>query len=318
MLVDGWIDVHAHFFPPESEDARRTRVDALRQADWRIDTMDPWDAERTIASMDRTGIQMQMLSYVPPEHDLVGPANDYGAELVATYPDRFGLLAALPTDDPDACLAEIRRVATEIRADGFAVQSLYRGVHLGDSRLEPVWAELNRRKAMVFAHPNAYGSDMGRPTALFEVAFQTARIFADMLYSGIFRRYPEIRFIVAHCGGGLPAISGRLALLGNERWVPNPNQLTPTEMRQHLRRLYLDTAATMPTGLAPALLMTTPDHILYGSDSGVPCTTDATVDANLTALLEFNGLTTERKHRIGRNALALFPAAAERIMAAGS
>ncbi|MTD54700.1 amidohydrolase family protein [Amycolatopsis pithecellobii] len=316
MPVGAWIDVHAHFFPPESDDERQARVDALRQAGWCIDRMDSWDARRTLDAMDRTGIQMQMLSYVPPEHHLVRAANDYGAELVGEYPDRFGLLAALPTDDPDACLAEIRRVPAELRADGFAVQSLYRGVHLGDSRLEPVWAELNSRKAVVFAHPNAYGSEMGRPTALFEVAFQTARIFVDMLYSGVFRRYPEIRFVVAHGGGGLPAISGRLALLGHERWVPNPGRITPAEMRQHLRRLYVDTAATMPTALAPALHMTTPDHILYGSDSGVPCTTDATVEANLIALLECGELTTDQKHRVGRNALALFPAAAERIAAA--
>jgi len=59
---------------------------------------------------------------------------------------------------------------------------------------------------------------------------------------------------------------------------------TPSEMRQHLRRLFLDTAATMPTGLGAALLMTTPDKIVYGSDCGVPCTTDATMDANIVSV----------------------------------
>ena len=151
-----------------------------------------------------------------------------------------------------------------------------------------------------------------------DVAFQTAHTFADMLYAGVFRRYPDIRFVVAHCGGALPAVSGRLLLLGNERWIPNPHQVTPTEMRQHLRRLFLDTAATMPTGLGAALLMTTPDKIVYGSDCGVPCTTDATMDANIEAMLAFGGLTPEQIQAIGRNALTLFPAAAARIEAAKS
>ena len=86
-------------------------------------------------------------------------------------------------------------------------------------------------------------------------------------------------------------------------------------MRQHLRRLFLDTAATMPTGLGAALLTTTPDKIVYGSDCGVPCTTDATMDANIEALLAFDGLTPEQIQSIGRNALTLFPAAAARIEA---
>jgi hypothetical protein len=59
--------------------------------------------------------------------------------------------------------------------------------------------------------------------------------------------------------------------------------------------------------------MTTPDHLVYGSDCGVPCTTDATMQMNLEALLSYAGLTPDQIERIGHNALALFPAAAERI-----
>ena len=112
--------------------------------------------------MDRTGIQMQMLSYVPPDMAKLREANDYGAQLVREHPGRFGLLAALPTHNLETCLAEITRAAGELGADGFAVQCLYEEVYLSDSRLEPVWAELNRRCAVVFAHPNAYGSAFGR------------------------------------------------------------------------------------------------------------------------------------------------------------
>ncbi len=318
MLVDHWIDIHGHFFPPAPLAAQQEIARQLRQACWCIEEPVSWDPATTLAYMDRTGIQMQMLSYVPPDVAKLRETNDYGAQLVREHPGRFGLLAALPTHDPEACLAEVARAADELGADGFAVQCLYKDVYLSDGRLEPVWAELNRRRAVVFAHPNAYGSAWGRPAALMDVAFQTAHTFADMLYAGVFRRYPDIRFVVAHCGGALPAVSGRLLLLGNERWIPNPHQVTPTEMRQHLRRLFLDTAATMPTELGAALLMTTPDKIVYGSDCGVPCTTDATMDANIEALLAFEGLTPEQIHAIGRNALTLFPAAAARIEAAKS
>jgi 6-methylsalicylate decarboxylase len=97
------------------------------------------------------------------------------------------------------------------------------------------------------------------------------------------------------------------------RWVPNPQKITPVELRQQLRRLFLDTAATMPTGLAAALQMTTSDRIVDGSDCGAPCTTDATMDANIESVLAFDGLSSEQIQEIGRNAPKLFPVAATRM-----
>jgi predicted TIM-barrel fold metal-dependent hydrolase len=154
---------------------------------------------------------------------------------------------------------------------------------------------------------------MGRPCALAEVTFETARTVIDMLYSGTFRKFPNVKFVLAHCGGAIPALSGRLLLLGHESWVPNPNRVTHSEFRAHLRRLYLDTAATCPTTLEPAMAMTTHDYLVYGSDCGVPCTTDATMQVNIEALLSYAGLPREQIEDIGHNALRLFPAAAERI-----
>jgi predicted TIM-barrel fold metal-dependent hydrolase len=313
MRVDRWIDVHGHFFPPMSQGERQQLVEALRQACWCVDRLEEWTPEATLDYMDRTGIQMQMLSYVPPQLERLQRANDYGASVVRQHPDRFGLLAALPSSDPVACLTEIERAARQLSPDGFAMQALYNGVPLSDPSLEPVWAELNRRRAVVFAHPNAYGSAWNRPAAVMEVAFQTAHVFADMLYAGVFRRHPDIRFIVTHSGGALPALSGRLLLLGTEPWVPNPSHITRAEMREVFGRLFLDTAATMPTGLAAALAMTGPEKIVYGSDCGVPCSSEDTMNRNLEALLTFQGLTAEEIQAIGRNALTLFPEAAARI-----
>ena len=290
-----------------------TVVQFMRAACWCVDDAPVWSVEATLAYMDRTGIQMQMLSNIPKDLESLRASNDFGAGLVTDHPDRFGLLAALPTDDPDAALAEIERAEEELHPDGYTVTCSYNGTDLGDEKLEPVWAELARRRAVVFAHPDAYRlGEQGRPAALLDVAFETTRTFVDMLYGGVFRRHPDVRFVVAHCGAALPALSGRLMLLGLESWVPNPEKLTPSEMRAHLRRLHLDTAATSPTTLAAALSMTTHERLVYGSDCGVSCTTDATMDCNLEALLNFPGLSGEQLTGIGRRAFALFPAAAER------
>lgn len=286
----------------------------MREAKFLVPEPYNWTPESTLSYLDKAGIAMQMLSNIPKQLDALKESNDYAASLVRQHPSRFGQLAALPTDDPKEALSEIERATSEYRADGFAVTCNYNGVYLGDASLEPVWSELNRRHAVVFVHPDAYApASMGRPSPLIEVAFETARTVVDMIYAAVFRQHPRITFILAHCGGALPVLSGRLKLLGTEPWVPNPHNITKEEIQDQLASLYLDTAATAPTGMAPALHMVSADHLVYGADCGVPCSTEATMEANRKAVLEFEGLSQEQRTAIGRNVLALFPAAAQRL-----
>jgi predicted TIM-barrel fold metal-dependent hydrolase len=191
-----------------------------------------------LAYLDRAGISMQMLSIVPKPLDALKASNDYGAELVKRHPSRFRLLAALPIDDPQACLAETRRVKMELHADGFAAMCQYNGVYLGDLILERVMEELDRQGVVVFMHPDAYKPAVqGRPVPLIEVAFETTRTLVDMLNAGTFRKYSNIRFIAAHGGGALPLLADRLEWLGTEPWVPNPNNITKKEIKEQLSRL---------------------------------------------------------------------------------
>lgn len=314
-MVNNWIDVHAHFNPPRTKDESEVRWEAMQKADWTGPKPEDWNLNSTLDYMGRVGIAMQMLSNIPKTLDALQTSNNFGASIVAQHPSRFGLLAALPTDNPDAALEEIERGYGELKADGFAVTCCYNGIYLSDPSLEPVWAELSRRKATVFAHPDAHApGSFGRPSPVLEVAFETTRTIVDMLYAGVFRRHPEFRLVLAHCGAALPALSGRLMLLGTQPWIPNPNGITQDEMREHLQKLFLDTAMTGSAHtIAPALAMTDCDHIVYGSDCGVPCTTDATAMANIEALLNFSGLTPDQIEQVGHNALRLFPAAAERL-----
>lgn len=182
MPVNQWIDIYAHFFPPETDAVREARRVSMTEAGWIIAEPPRWDPETVLAYMDRTGIAMQMLSNIPKTLDTLRNSNEYAASLVKKFPARFGMLTALPTDSPDDALTEIERAYSQLHTDGFAVTCHYNGVYLSDARLDPVWKELDRRNAVVFAHPNAYApSVMGRPCALIEVAFETARTVVDML-----------------------------------------------------------------------------------------------------------------------------------------
>ncbi|KAI2844411.1 hypothetical protein CBS12448_2461 [Aspergillus niger] len=316
----GWLDIHGHFQVPKSEAAAREGMKAFHQACFLVQEPYHWQADETLRYNDTAGVQLQMLSAIPP-----GPveglrqSNDYGAQMVRQWPGRFGLLAGLPTDNPDACLEEIQRVTNRnsehyrIPADGFATSTVYNGVSLADPRLRPVWEELHTRRAVVHIHPNALAPPQhGLPAPLVEVALDTTRTVVAMLYQGVFRDFPDIVFVLGHCGAAVPVLSGRLALLGTENWVPNPQGLRREDVEAALRRLYVDTAATAKTGLAPAVHMCGVAHCVYGSDCGVPCSTATTMDENRSDVGRFemeNGIPPET---IGMNGWRLFPAAAER------
>lgn len=81
-----------------------------------------------------------------------------------------------------------------------------------------------------------------------------------MLYQRVFSTYPNINFIFAHCGGALPVLTGRVALLGAETWVRNPNGVTSEEFRSQIASLWFDTAATAETGLQPAAKVAGIEH----------------------------------------------------------
>jgi len=104
---------------------------------------------------------------------------------------------------------------------------------------------------------------LGRPGALIEAPLDTARTVVDMLYAGVFRRYQNFNVILAHGGGVLPTLAGRLDTLGPWPlgWADNPQHVTTAEMAQAykpsqaifalaLDRLALDAADVLHCSLA--------------------------------------------------------------------
>lgn len=316
MTTSKWIDVHGHFYPPASDAEREKKWKAMQDGQFLVSKEATlWDPESIIAYLDKAGVQMQMISNIPKTLDELRSSNDYGASIVRKYPTRFGLLAALPTDNPEEALKEIERAYSTLHADGFAVTCHYNGVYLGDVSVDPIWAELDKRKATVFTHPNAYApADMGRPSPLIEVAFETARTVVDMLYQTTFKKFPNINWIISHAGGALPALSGRLKLLGAEPWVPNPNKITVEDIKEQLGRLYVDTAATGTIEtIGPAVAMTGKEHLVYGSDCGVPCSNEKTLEQNRRAVHDLSILSNGEVEALGERAFELFPSAKKRL-----
>jgi predicted TIM-barrel fold metal-dependent hydrolase len=238
----------------------------------------PWTIEQSLAEMDRGGIQTAVLSVSPPgiwfgeaaqARTLARTINDYGAKMSQDSPGRYGLFAALPLPDIEGSLREIEYAFTTLKADGIGVMTNYGDRWLGDASFAPVWEELNRRKAVVYTHPNTPSccrdikDEVGPGT--IEWATDTTRTAASLLFSGTAARYPDIRWILSHGGGTTPYLLGRF--VRQEAEMKEKERRLPKGLMYELRKFYYDTAQANHPGALAALLDLAPvSQIMYGTD----------------------------------------------------
>ena len=313
-IASGRIDVHAHYVPAELQ-ASLPAAPIFRG-------FASWEPLAALEVMDRQGIATAILSMViwTGMFAAVGDAaaarrvarlsNEAAAEAIRSHPGRFGGFARLPLPDADAALAEIDYALGTLRLDGVVLLTNHDGVYLGDSRLDPVFDELNRRKAVVFLHPALPAgfeqTSLGYVPSLIEFVFDTTRAVTHLVLSGTLERCPGLRLIVPHAGGTIPFLVDRISLLA-ARFVPGTETRAPAGVEAYLARLYYELAiATNPHAVASVLQLVGPEHLLYGSDW--PALDEADVQSLIQALDGNPLLHPGDRARIERqNALELFP-----------
>ncbi len=269
-----------------------------------------WTPEVSLAAMDAHGVATAVVSISPPgfsiaDATLCAWCNEYAADMMQRYPGRFGSFASLPLPDIDASLSEIGHALDSLKAQGICLLTNYGGRTLGDPLFDPVFAELERRGAVVYVHPNeAPGAPLvGLPPASLEFPFDTTRAIANMLFTGTFARTRNIRYIFSHAGGTVPFLAERLARLERR---PDLKVHAPDGVLAELRRLHYDVALSAgPLTLGATLRFTTPDKLLFASD--FPHAPVEAMAGTVTGLARAN-LTEEDRIMIERGtALSLMP-----------
>ncbi len=266
------IDVHAHFLPEFYREALISQGHAQPDG---FPYIPEWAAVEHVAAMDRLDIETSWLSISSPgvhlgsdamASDLARAVNEEGRRAVADHPGRFGLFASLPLPDVDAAMAEIAHCCDRLDVRGFALLTNVGGAYLGDAAFEPIFRELDRRRARVFIHPTSppcwEQTSLGRPRPMLEFLFDTTRAVVDLVLGGTVARYPGIEIIVPHAGATLPMVADRInvfaALVGAGAEV---------DVLRDLARLHFDLAGyPLPRQLDALLTLTTMDHLHYGSD----------------------------------------------------
>ena len=291
-----------------------------------LDFVPPWTPETGLRLMDEVGIGLSVLSM--PEagvhfddtenKDRARRINEYLAGLAAQHPTRRGAMAALPVTDIDAALAELAYALDVLDMDAVSLPTSVRDVYLGDAFFDPLFEELNRRRATVFVHPvQAKASEplnLGLNQSLLEFPFDTTRMIANMIFSGAVDRFPDISFIASHGGGTLPFLLGRLQILEPATGAgPGRTKLSAQQIQEGAASFYYDlTAATSKAQLTALTEMVPASRLLVGFD--IPFMPAPTMRPALDAIRDWPGFTdTDVEKILHTNAAELFPKVAARL-----
>ena len=312
------IDVHHHILPDYF-------WRATNEADSPVGGIapPPWSKEAALSYLDDAGTNVAITSISTPgvhmgdndaARDLARRVNELSAKLIHERPDRFGGFAALPLPDVDGALRELEYALDVLKLDGVVLFSNARGIYLGDKRFAPLFAELERREAVVFVHPtlspDPSAHSLGLPDTLIDFTADTTRAVAQLHYGNTFARTPNVKYIFSHAGGTIPYLETRFSIVDEMNVIPGAEERGTAA--DTLRRLYWDTALSWrPPVLRMLRSVVGMGQVLFGSDYpylrrdlAVACRHEVETSTELDS--------EESRTVLADNALKLFPRLAER------
>ncbi|HEV8564011.1 MAG TPA: amidohydrolase family protein [Actinomycetota bacterium] len=203
------------------------------------------------------------------------------AALAQAHPGRIRALGAVPLHHPEAAAAELQAVMAEPGLSGVEVPASIRGNYLGDDRFLPFWESAAGSGAVVFVHPTTRGFEL----PVFERYYlwntvanpvETAVTGAHLVMAGVLERFPRLRIVMAHGGGALLSVRGRLRRA--QGFQPQARERLQEPPDVSMRRLYFDTVTHDPGLLRSLIEWAGAGHVLLGSDRPFDMGTDHPVD----------------------------------------
>ena len=291
-MAQGVVDVHSHIITPEF-------ISSLENEGRLLDEGFPlpkYNVESHLKWMDETGVETSVLTLAAPQPssaEVVRQTNEAAARIKREHPGRFLFCAALPLPDVNAAIREAIYALDTLKADGIKLATNVRnseshqaclngrvvtdedevnvsGQYLGAPELDTLFSVLNERRAVIILHPHR-PEPVNRqvmqqtPLAMQEYLSETTRAVTNMISRNVLARYNHIKVVVPHCGAYLPLAVPRMKSLTP---VMQANKMVgEIDYEANLRALYYDLAgAHSPEVIRMMLTITTPDHLLYGSD----------------------------------------------------
>ncbi len=280
------IDVHAHFLSDEYLDFLKKHNAALEDGF----PLPAYNLDKHLKLNKDCNIAKSYLSISSPHPYFEGYDEESIAMCRLLNTQMFnlkkenksiGYFACLPLPNVEASIEELRHAIDELKADGIKLASNSRGLYLGDKSLDPLMEEMNKRNTICVIHPSRpepikEGLFSSGPVPLYEFIADTTRSLLNLIANNVILRYPNIKWIIPHSGSFLPNIYNRFVGISK---VLDLN----IDIKESFKRLYYDVSGlSSKEALELLLSITTPDHLLYGSD--YPFTLENQIKSNLDKL----------------------------------
>jgi predicted TIM-barrel fold metal-dependent hydrolase len=289
-LTDRVVDLHTHFYTDGYLKAVEAApsTDVYRRGDGRfvcrwqggvaltVPQPHPGVPQR-LEMMDELGITMQVLSvpspnayFLPAEQGraLADTVNEEFADIARQHPERFDWLAMVPMQDVPTAIAAAEHAVDQLGAKGLHLLTNVNGVYLDDPSFEPFWVTADSRGLLVYLHPTVPESTKSLEPHALAIAMgffaDTNLSVARLAYSGVFARYPSIRWVISHLGGTLPFMLPRLDSYW--RQFPEANERCPEAPTSYIKSLVFDTASAHRPALTCAYEVFGQERLVYGSD----------------------------------------------------
>ena len=245
-----------------------------------------------------------------PALDIVKFLNDQLAALAARAPGNWALGTINPLDR--AHIAEGERCLDALGHRGLLINTSWHGRFIDGEDAFPFWEWAQDRQVPLFLHPprvpighdrqmDQYKLDelVGRP-------FDTAMALARMILSGLFDRFPRLKIVVAHMGGGLLPAMGRLDFgwrLGCDGMPSDAQIRCERRPSEYLQLLRVDTMGFWAPHVREAVEVFGVDRVMLGTDYG-PVPIDPREHVDIVAGLAISE--PEKEQILWRNAAAFF------------
>jgi predicted TIM-barrel fold metal-dependent hydrolase len=288
------IDIFAHIIPPKYKEALYRKADqrffsgkwdaviegtpALSDLDNRLRIIDKYEGLTQVLTVASPALEES----ASPEDAvyLAKLANDEMAELIVRYPDKFtSAVACLPMNDIESALRETDRAINDLKFKGVQIFTSVDGKALDSPEFFPLYEKMAAYDLPIWIHPargraiaDYRNEDHSRYYIyqMFGWPYETTVAMVRLVFSGIFDKYPQIKFITHHLGGMVPYFSERI-VIGQDyaekhlkaRWKQSLNK-PPID---YFRMFYGDTALNgNPTGLMCGYDFFGADHVVFATD----------------------------------------------------
>ncbi|GAA1212971.1 amidohydrolase family protein [Pseudonocardia alaniniphila] len=290
------VDAHAHLLPrdypadapecfPRMEPIDGDTVRTLLFGAVRFRARDVFfDAERRIAAQDASGVDVEVVTPMPPllRYDLPAAeglslaryVNEFAGTLCSADRTRLVGFGMVPMQDPDAATAELAAIQ-EQGLHGVEIASNVLGVSIGDERFLPFFAEAERLDLPVFVHAMPAMTDRLPASAMgtYVVGLEGALAAASMIAGGTAGKCPDLRISFSHAAGGFPLMLPRAQYFWGGAWNEEP--VVPERAIAHddgpspieyARRFYYDSLVFDRRAIRYLIDLLGHDRLLVGSD----------------------------------------------------